>query len=96
MRKIKSVLITLVGVFIFMAVVCLFIPQFAEPFNILTTVTVKIFKLFFFRDVLKTVIIWLVLAFIFVGGLYMSKKFENKLWAIASIVVTVMSFFAVK
>lgn len=92
MRKIESVAET-VGAFILIGLIFEFgVPGFNGIFTgLLKNVFWPIFKAFFMQDLVINIVVFLIIAAVFAGGIQMSRKQENIIWGIASSITALIS-----
>ena len=91
MTKIKNTFYTVIFVIAFCFVIALFCPFLREPFLLLLQMFWSIFELFFLEDSILSVFLYITIAALFaLGGLVISCKTEQKIWAVIAIIVDIV------
>lgn len=92
-EKIIKTIITVIGAIMLCALLGLAFPVLRESLLFLWTTIWTIFKEFFFVDVLKKWLLYIVIAGgITACGFWIGSKQENKIWKVVSIVLDVITF----
>lgn len=94
MRKIKSVLAALIATIIGIVFIGIFLQITSGEKGVAVAFISMVFKLVGITgidDTIWSAIVFIVLALLFCGTLYLSRRQENKLWYIATAIVTIIS-----
>lgn len=92
-EKIIRTIVTVIGVILFCIILAVCFPVMREPLLFLWTTIWTVFKEFFFVDVLKKWLLYIVIAGgVTACGFWIGSKQENKIWKVVSIVLDVITF----
>ena len=90
MEKIWKTILSVILVFGFGRVICLFVPLLEKPMFLLFDVLWKVFRDFFLWDILEMYVLYIVLFVISLIVLgHVSKHKKNVLWKIVSVILKV-------
>lgn len=88
MRKIVEIVAAVCGTVVLCFVVSMFIPELRSFFLLLFQSGWQIIKLFFLKDIIKTVVLYIIIASVVVSlGYGISRKTKNNIWIAASIIL---------